>query len=494
MSDLPHSPEAEMAVASCMALAPAATRDLCNRRGIGSAHFYLFHERELFSAAVALFDSGKPLDEPSLIETLRNRQTLEKVGGPEAVRVLWLFPTPGNLPSYLDALEEKHTRRQLAALAAECAAQATDEKADVRATLARLRDEGGRIADGQGKAPGSLPDIIWGGNFAAEEIVLPPEIIVGMLHQGGKMMLGGGSKSFKTWCLADLAISIASGETWWGMEVKQGRVLYINLEVQEAFFKKRLQTVAEAKGIAVPNDLAVWNLRGHCASHESLLPRIVAQIRGQEFLAIFLDPTYKVMRGAENDQEQVSLLMDSIEKLGAQANAAVIFGSHFAKGNASQKEAIDRVSGSGVFARDPDAIVMMTPHKEEYAYVIEPILRNCPPIEPFCLRWGYPLMRPAADLNAADLKQPPTGKKGVLNTAIPTPDQVADIVVQAGGKVAGGQKDKDGLVQRVQRQMNCTREIAIEAVEAAEGKTIILDRTPGDKGGKSTVYELIQPT
>src|ERR1051325_5990145 len=35
-------------------------------------------------------------------------------------------------------------------------------------------------------------------------------------------------------------------------------------------------------------------------------------------------------------------------------SAAVALAGHFTKGNASAKEAIDRISGSGVFARDPD--------------------------------------------------------------------------------------------------------------------------------------------
>lgn len=39
---------------------------------------------------------------------------------------------------------------------------------------------------------------------------------------------------------------------------------------------------------------------------------------------------------------------------------SVIFVAHFAKGNSNKKEVIDRISGSGVFARDPDTIMMMT--------------------------------------------------------------------------------------------------------------------------------------
>ena len=43
----------------------------------------------------------------------------------------------------------------------------------------------------------------------------PPQIIGGILHQGCKMILGGTSKSNKSWCLLDLDVSVASGEKWW---------------------------------------------------------------------------------------------------------------------------------------------------------------------------------------------------------------------------------------------------------------------------------------
>jgi hypothetical protein len=260
----------------------------------------------------------------------------------------------------------------------------------------------------------ALPPLVWGQEIQGKAIILPEELIAGMLHRGAKMVLGGGSKSFKTYCLADLAISIAAGITWWGREVKQGRVIYLNLEVQSEFFEKRLQDIAQAKGCEIPAALGVWNLRGHCMDHSILLPRLGEVIADLDCAAIILDPTYKVMGGNENAQEQVAALMNSLERLGKESGAAVIFGSHFAKGNASGKEAIDRISGSGVFARDPDAILTMTRHAEDDVFVIDPILRNCPPVEPFCVRWEFPLMRPADEMDPADLKQPAGSSKKVV--------------------------------------------------------------------------------
>lgn len=257
------------------------------------------------------------------------------------------------------------------------------------------------------KPRAALPPIVFGDDIAKKVIKLPEELIAGVLHRAAKMVLGGGSKSFKTWCLADQAISISTGTPWWGRETKKGRVIYINFEVQPEFFETRLQVLSRAKNLRLPRELEVWNLRGHCSDHTVLLPELAARLRGEDYAAIFLDPVYKIMNGSENAQEEVAGLMDSIEKLGVSTGAATVFGAHFAKGNAAGKDAIDRISGSGVFARDPDAILTMTKHRDDDVFVIDPILRNCPPVEPFCVRWDFPLMVPAADLDPADLRQPP---------------------------------------------------------------------------------------
>ena len=39
-------------------------------------------------------------------------------------------------------------------------------------------------------------------------VVAAPDVVEGLLHRGSKMVLGGGSKSFKTWQLADLAMRV----------------------------------------------------------------------------------------------------------------------------------------------------------------------------------------------------------------------------------------------------------------------------------------------
>jgi hypothetical protein len=252
-----------------------------------------------------------------------------------------------------------------------------------------------------------LPPIVDAAGFLAEKIALPRELVCGILHQGSKMVLGGGSKTFKTWTLLDLALSVASGEPWLSFKTSKGRVLFLNFEIQPGFFQQRIEAVAREKQIRLtPGQFDLWNLRGHFASHKILIPRITKHVKDSGYVLIICDPIYKLYGDTdENSAGAVAQLLNSLELLAVDSGAAVVFGAHYAKGNAAGKEAIDRISGSGVFARDPDSILTFTRHEEEEAFTVEATLRNLKPAKPFCVRWKYPLMRRDDELDPAKLKQ-----------------------------------------------------------------------------------------
>jgi hypothetical protein len=207
--------------------------------------------------------------------------------------------------------------------------------------------------------------------------------------------------------LADLALSIAHGAPWLGLPTVRRRVLFLNFEIQPAFFAKRLTAIARAKGIEIePGWFDVWNLRGHATDAGLLFPKIKARIKERDYGCIVLDPIYKLYgQTDENSARDIARLLNQIEDLAVTTGAAVAFGAHFSKGNQAAKEPIDRVSGSGVFARDPDSLLMFTAHEEPNAYVVDSILRNFPPLEPFTVRFDFPLMVRDSSLDPSDLKQ-----------------------------------------------------------------------------------------
>ncbi len=87
------------------------------------------------------------------------------------------------------------------------------------------------IAVDLGVVPAALPEIMNLRQLVEAAPAPPPQIIEAVLHLGCKMILGGTSKSNKSWCLLDLAISVASGEKWWGHPCAKMPVVYINFEM-----------------------------------------------------------------------------------------------------------------------------------------------------------------------------------------------------------------------------------------------------------------------
>lgn len=264
-----------------------------------------------------------------------------------------------------------------------------------------------------------LPEIEQSDSLIAEDLPLPPEIIKGFLHQGLKGVLGSGSKARKTWILLDMAISVASGIHFWKWPTIRGKVLYINFEIPRRFMRKRLKTIREARSLQTTPLLDVWNLRGYAAPLWKLLPQFIHRLKTGAYTLVIIDPIYKSLGGREeNAAGDVAEVCNEMERLAVQTDVAVVYAHHFSKGNQAQKDAIDRISGSGVWARDADSLMIMTKHAEEDCYTVETILRNLPEMSPFVVRWQYPLMITDDSLDPSDLKQQPGRKRSLSDEEI----------------------------------------------------------------------------
>lgn len=250
------------------------------------------------------------------------------------------------------------------------------------------------------------PEIVNARDLLTKRPEKPPELIKGLLHQGSKMVLGGGSKSYKTWSLLDLGMSVATGQPWWGFETTKGKVLYINLELADWSISERIEEIKTHRPeLLGMNQFDVWNLRGFSVSFDQMRPKIVEKI-AQGYGLIIIDPIYKVYGNRdENSAGDMGELLNEIERLAVSSGAAVVFGAHFSKGNQAGKESIDRISGSGVFARDPDSILVMTKHETEDTYTVEATLRNFKPVPPFCVRREHPLMVVDENADPKNLKR-----------------------------------------------------------------------------------------
>ena len=270
------------------------------------------------------------------------------------------------------------------------------------------------IAVDLGAVPPALPEIVTLRQFAVAPPVAPPQIIEGILHRGCKMILGGTSKSNKSWGLLDLALSVASGQPWWGKRCEKLPVVYINFELHDWAIAQRVNALCmarpECQGMG--DTFHLWNLRGHNTDLTLLRPKLEEQLTKYQFGLIILDPAYKVLGNRdENANGEIASLMNELEAMARSSGAAVVVAHHFAKGDSTAKNAMDRMSGAGAWARDPDSIVVLTPHEEQDCFTVTSILRNLPQQPEFVVSWDYPLMRVAKDLNPDALRRPQAKNK-----------------------------------------------------------------------------------
>ena len=188
---------------------------------------------------------------------------------------------------------------------------------------------------------------------------LSPPLIGNVLRQGHKMLLAGPSKAGKSYALIELCISIAEGKEWFGFPCAQGRVMYVNLELDRASCLHRFKDVYTALHMqpkALEN-IDIWNLRGNSVPMDKLAPKLIRRASKKDYIAIVIDPIYKIITGDENSADQMSYFCNQFDKVCTELGCAVIYCHHHSKGAQGGKRSMDRASGSGVFARDPDALL-----------------------------------------------------------------------------------------------------------------------------------------
>lgn len=110
----PHSAEAEEHVIACCLIDGEETIERCHSHRITPESFYFPANRLLFEVITDLHTSGKAVMLETLVEELKTRRQLEAVGGfAYLMQVTGKIPTTAHAGYFIDAVAEKHARRNL---------------------------------------------------------------------------------------------------------------------------------------------------------------------------------------------------------------------------------------------------------------------------------------------------------------------------------------------------------------------------------------------
>ncbi len=240
------------------------------------------------------------------------------------------------------------------------------------------------------------------GDFLTKELPQAPDLLgAGVITQGSLVSLVGRAKLGKTWAVTHLGLTVAGLENSWlsaDMPVRQhGPVLFINAEVAEAVFQKRLRLLmaeAEARGLDARRACrqffpvtARGLLRMDRKAGEEAVLKLAEQVKP---VLIVLDPIGPLHGWDENSADEMGRLLNLMLGLCQKTGAAVVFVHHAPK-HLEGREEIHYGRGSSVFGDRVDSALSLVPCGEQgdgSRLKLGFILRNGPPREPLVLWRG----------------------------------------------------------------------------------------------------------
>jgi hypothetical protein len=240
---------------------------------------------------------------------------------------------------------------------------------------------------------------------------LRPPLLHGLLRQGETMNVISAPKVGKSWLVTGLALSVATGRLWLDtFQTEQGNVLIIDNELHGETSASRIPRVAKAMGIGFEeyaDRVFVQNLRGQLKDLFSLGDYFKSFERGW-FKLVILDAFYRFLpiRSDENDNGTMASLYNYLDSFADLLHCSFVLIHHTSKGNQSAKAITDVGAGAGAQSRATDTHLVLRRHEEADAVVLDAAVRSWAPVDPFCLRWAFPVWSPAPDLDPDALEQP----------------------------------------------------------------------------------------
>jgi len=233
--------------------------------------------------------------------------------------------------------------------------------------------------------------------FAQYIATTPPPldpIIPGVFDRGDKVAIIASSKQKKSFFTLHMAMCLAAGRNFLQWENdKQHKVMICQFEIKEGHFHRRILSMAASLDITakdIQDRLTIYNMRG-IATGSDFLEKLKAEINRVAPDFIIFDPLYKMTTGDENSATDMKPILVAFDRIAEECQCAVVYVHHDAKGSPGDRDIRDRGAGSGVVGRDYDACITMTPHATESgASVVEVLLRNYKPQEPFTVISGGP--------------------------------------------------------------------------------------------------------
>lgn len=310
-------------------------------------------------------------------------------------------------------------------------------------------------------------------------------VIHGLLREGETMNIIAAPKVRKSWLSLDLAAAVATGEPWLDrFPTERGDVLIIDNELHRETSAYRIPKVAAGRQLTmaeISERILIDNVRGRLIDINRL-GRDLRSIEPGRYALIILDAFYRFMPGGsdENDNAGMAAIYNALDSVANHLRCCFVLIHHSSKGNQAGKSVTDIGAGAGAQSRAADTHLVLRPHEEDGAVVLDAAVRSWPPVSPVCLRWEFPIWTVDDELDPANIeggKKPNGDRAKSVKTPQMTPIEFVDRFIDdeptTKKDIEDAAKDQPGLSLRKVRML---------ISESEKGGLITLVQKPHDGG------------
>lgn len=210
--------------------------------------------------------------------------------------------------------------------------------------------------------PPNKPDIFESFGFYSvqdltEEERKPPEFIINGIVPCGMTFLSGAPKTRKSFMALQMAIAVASGNSFLGHDVTKCDVAYFDLEGS----KSRISSRTDMMTTSIPRNVHIANhVPDRLAS--GLVDKLQQLHKSRPALRFIVIDTYSrsrgiVRSGGANAYDVDVSLLEPVQRMALEENIAILFVHHDKKGAGLMSDSFERLSGTMGISGSADCVI-----------------------------------------------------------------------------------------------------------------------------------------
>lgn len=203
-------------------------------------------------------------------------------------------------------------------------------------------------------------------------------IIEGLLRQREVGCVVGAAKTAKTWLALNLGLTVARGTPFLGMKTHPCKVLYLDYELKEGTFRKRMSMLSSEK----PDGFFYQCLRG--AEQLPSVDDIADLVESEGFGLVIVDSLYRTgWLAEENSNDAVARDLTPLQEFTSRVPCSLLCVDHTAKGGGNERSAVDAARGASAKGGFYDALLVLRstdkgPDPAGTYAILDPVLRDWP--------------------------------------------------------------------------------------------------------------------